>query len=277
MPGFFKRFAQNRGAIVGALWVLVVLFGALSAPFLAQTDPLRVGPQAFDPPSVRHLFGTDNQGRDVFSGVVYGTRVSLAVGVLAAVTSSVIGISVGAAAGFGGRLADAVLMRLAELFQIMPRFFLALLIVALFGSGVDRVVIVIGVLGWPQTARLVRAGILSLREQPFIEAAQAIGKPRGRICVRDILPNALPVAVVAGSLDVAQAILLEAGLSFFGLGDPNLISWGSMLHNAQTFLRHGWWLTLFPGLAIFLTVLAFNLVGDGVNDALNPKLKPRGA
>jgi peptide/nickel transport system permease protein len=175
-------------------------------------------------------------------------------------------------AGFKGGWADALLMRLTELFQVMPRFFLAILVVALFGSGIQQLILVIGMLGWPPTARLVRAGILSLREQPFVEAARATGVPGWRLCVREILPNSRPPAVVAGSLDVAQAILTEAGLSFFGLGDPNLVSWGSMLFNAQGFLRHGWWLTVFPGLAIFLTVVAFNLVGDGVNDALNPKL-----
>jgi peptide/nickel transport system permease protein len=191
-------------------------------------------------------------------------------------TSSGIGIIVGASAGFYGAWLDGLLMRLTELFQIMPRLFLAMLIIAVFGTGIERIVLVIGILGWPAMARLVRAGVLSLKEQQFAEAARAIGVGNARLCFREILPNALPPAIVVGSLDVAQAILMEAGLSFFGLGDRNLVSWGTMLFNAQTFLRHGWWLTLFPGLAIFVTVIAFNLVGDGINDALNPKLRERG-
>jgi peptide/nickel transport system permease protein len=277
VTSFAARFLRNRLAAIASLWILALGSLAVAAPWVAPGDPLRVGRDAFAPPGSGYLLGTDNQGRDVFTGVVYGTRVSLVVGLLAALTSSSVGVLVGAVAGFNGGWIDAFLMRLTELFQVMPRFFLAILVVALFGSGVQQLILVIGMLGWPPTARLVRAGILSLREQPFVEAARATGVPGWRLCVREILPNSLPPAVVAGSLDVAQAILTEAGLSFFGLGDPNLVSWGSMLFNAQGFLRHGWWLTVFPGLAIFLTVVAFNLVGDGVNDALNPKLHQRTA
>ena len=277
MKEFIRRFIRNRAAVVGGLWVVILLLVAVTAPWLAPMDPLRVGRDAFVPPGGQYLFGTDNQGRDVLSGVLFGARVSLLVGVLAALTSSGIGIIVGASAGFYGAWLDGLLMRLTELFQIMPRLFLAMLIIAVFGTGIERIVVVIGILGWPAMARLVRAGVLSLKEQQFVEAAHAIGVGNARLCFREILPNALPPAIVVGSLDVAQAILMEAGLSFFGLGDRNLVSWGTMLFNAQTFLRHGWWLTVFPGLAIFLTVIAFNLVGDGVNDALNPKLRERGA
>jgi peptide/nickel transport system permease protein len=276
MKEFIRRFIRNRAAVMGSVWVVILLLVAVAAPWLAPMDPLRVGRDAFVPPGGQYLFGTDNQGRDILSGVLFGARISLLVGVLAALTSSGIGIIVGASAGFYGAWLDGLLMRLTELFQIMPRLFLAMLIIAVFGTGIERIVLVIGILGWPAMARLVRAGVLSLKEQQFAEAARAIGVGNARLCFREILPNALPPAIVVGSLDVAQAILMEAGLSFFGLGDRNLVSWGTMLFNAQTFLRHGWWLTLFPGLAIFLTVIAFNLVGDGVNDALNPKLRERG-
>jgi len=277
MKHFVRRFVRNRAAVLGGAWVSILLLVALGAPWLAPMDPLRVGRDAFAPPGSSYLFGTDNQGRDILSGVVFGTRISLLVGVLAALTSSSIGIVVGAIAGFYGAWLDGLLMRLTELFQIMPRLFLAMLIIAVFGSGIERIVLVIGILGWPAMARLIRAGVLSLKEQQFAEAARAIGVGNARLCFRQILPNALPPAIVVGSLDIAQAILMEAGLSFFGLGDRNLVSWGTMLFNAQTFLRHGWWLTVFPGAAIFFTVMAFNLLGDGVNDALNPKLRARGA
>lgn len=246
---------------------------ALLAPWLAFEDPLRIGTTVFASPGSAHWFGTDNLGRDIFSGVLHGTRVSLVVGLLAAITSSCIGILIGSVSGFWGAWTDILLMRLTELFQVMPRFFLALFIMALFGTGVEKVIFVIGILSWPPTARLVRAEFLALKERDFIEAARATGEGSLRLCFRQILPNALPPVVVASSLGVAQAILLEAGLSFFGLGDPNLISWGTMLFNAQGYLRHGWWMSLFPGLAIFLAVLAINLMGDGINDALNPKLE----
>ncbi len=169
----------------------------------------------------------------------------------------------------------SILMRITELFQVLPRFFLALLIIALFGGGIDRVILVIGILSWPPTARLVRAEFLSLKQREFVEAARALGQSNLAISFREILPNALPPAIVTGSLDVAQAILLEASLSFFGLGDPNLVSWGGMLNSAQAFLRQAWWMSVFPGTAILLSVLAFNLFGDGVNDALNPRLKAK--
>ena len=275
MPPLLKRFTRNRAAMVGVLWIVLLGLVAIAAPQIAPVDPLHVGSEAFAPPGSRYLFGTDNQGRDVLSGVVYGARASLTVGLVAALTSSLIGIAVGMTAGYCGARFDATLMRLAELFQIMPRLFLGMLIIAVFGTGIGKIALVIGILGWPQIARLVRAGVLGLKQQQFVEAARALGAGGLRICLRQILPNALPPVVVAGSLDVAQAILLEAGLSFFGLGDPNAISWGTMLFAAQGFIRHGWWLTVFPGMAIFVTVLALNLVGDGINDTLNPKSRTR--
>lgn len=275
MQTFARRFLRNRAAAAAGVWVLIlILIGAL-APWLAPDDPLRVGRDAFAPPGAAHWFGADNQGRDIWSGILYGTQVSLMVGFFAAITSSSIGVAIGAAAGFYGRWVDTLLMRLTELFQVMPRFFLALIIISLFGAGIGKVVFVIGVLSWPPTARLIRAEFLVLKEREFIEAARATGIGNLALCFRQILPNALAPAVVAGSLDVAQAILLEASLSFFGLGDPNLVSWGTMLYNAQGYLHQGWWLSVFPGTAIFLAVLAFNLMGDGINEALNPRLRER--
>jgi len=270
---FARRFLRNLPAAAGAAWVLGMILVCALVPWLAASDPLRVGGDAFAPPGAAYWFGTDNQGRDIWSGILHGAQVSLAVGFLAAITSSSIGVAVGAAAGFHGGWVDSFLMRVTELFQIMPRFFLALIIISLFGAGIGKVIFVIGVLSWPPTARLIRAEFLTLKHRDFIEAARATGIGDLTLCFRQILPNAMAPAVVAGSLDIAQAILLEASLSFFGLGDPNLISWGTMLYNAQGYLRQGWWLSIFPGAAIFLAVLAFNLVGDGINEALNPRLR----
>jgi peptide/nickel transport system permease protein len=272
---FWRRFRRNRAAVFGL--GVVGLFGlvALLAPALASVDPFAISRASFQPPGEAYLMGTDALGRDVFSQLVHGARVSLTVGLLAAAVAIAIGIVVGATSGFyGGRL-DAVLMRITEMFQVMPRFILALVVVALLGGGLDRIIAVIGILSWPPAARLVRAQFLSLKEQEFVEAARSIGVSRPRIVVSEILPNALPPAIVAGSLDVAQAILLEASLSFLGLGDPNAMSWGTMLQEAQRYLRQAWWLSAFPGAAVFLTVLGFNLVGDGLNDALNPRLRER--
>jgi peptide/nickel transport system permease protein len=198
---------------------------------------------------------------------------SLMVGILAALTSSVIGIAVGAIAGFMGGKIDDVLMRITELFQVMPKFFLALMIAFFFGPSVWNIIFVIGILSWPSTCRLVRAEFLSLKEQEFVLAARSIGARKSSIIFNEILPNASPPVIVNASLQVASAILIEATLSFFGLGDPSWVSWGRMLYDAQRLLRVAWWVSFFPGASIFLVVLGLNLVGDGMNDALNPRLR----
>lgn len=231
------------------------------------------GPLA--PPGRAHLFGTDDLGRDIWTGVLHGARVSLLVGVLAAATSALIGVLVGSVAGFyGGRLGD-VLMRATEFFLVIPTFLLALVLVAVSRPSIWNIIFTLGILGWPSTARLARAEFLSLREREFVMAARAMGVYPVRILFRHILPNAAPPLIVNSSLGVATAILVEAGLSFLGLGDPNLFSWGLMLRNSREFLRMAWWMPTFPGLAIFVTVLSLNLVGDGLNDALNPRLRQR--
>lgn len=275
MTPFARRFARSRPALFGLAIVGLLVAAAAAAPLIAPQDPLQTSPAAFRAPGAEGLLGTDNLGRDIWSGVVHGTRVSLLVGMLAALTAAGVGIVVGTLSGYAGGRVDTGLMRTAELFQTIPQFFLALLVVALIGRGLEKIILVLGLLGWPLTARLIRAEFLSLKEREFVEAARAIGMPARRIAVRVILPNALPPAIVAASLGVAEAILLEAGLSFFGLGDPNLVSWGLMLQNAQSYLRRAWWMAVFPGIAIFLAVLGFNLVGDGLNDALNPRLRSR--
>lgn len=271
----WARYRKNGAAVGGLAIVVVLAAAALGAGWLTRYDPTALVGPPLRAPSAAHLFGTDSLGRDVLSGVLYGARVSLAVGLIAAATSAVIGVIIGAVSGFAGATVDVVLMRITELFQVVPRFFLALLIVALAGPGVEKIILVIAVLSWPSMARLVRAEFLSLREREFVEAARVLGASSSVIVAKHILPNALPPVIVAASLDVAQAILLEAGLSFFGLGDPDHVSWGTMLNNALAYLRSAWWMSVFPGLAIFFCVLGLNLVGDGLNDALNPRLRSR--
>ena len=275
MRPFWKSFARNRPAVFGLSVVLGFLALGLLAPWLAPVEPLATGPHSFRAPDSVYRLGTDDLGRDILSGVLWGARVSLAVGLLAALTSTGIGVAIGALAGFYGGLLDDLLMRVTEFFLIIPRFFLVLVMVALFGNSLWHVILAIGVLSWPVTARLVRVEFLALREKEFVESVRAAGASDPRIILRHILPNAIAPIVVSGSLQIARAILMEAGLSFLGLGDPNQTSWGVMLYNAQRFLRHAWWTATFPGLAIFLIVMGFNLVGDGLNDALNPRQKGR--
>lgn len=270
---FWYRFQRNRLGLAGLIFIILCIGVAIFAPLLTNKDPLEGGSNALLAPGRDgYLLGTDDLGRDIWTQLIYGARVSLTVGVLSALSTCIIGVAVGSLAGFFGGWVDAILMRISEFFQTLPRFVLALVVVALFGSGIFKLILVIAVLSWPQVARLVRAQFLSLRESPFVEAARVGGMGKLPLIVVEILPNALPPVIVVMSLDIAGAILIEAGLGFFGLGDPNLVSWGGMLNQAQVYLRQAWWLAFFPGLAISLIVLAFNLLGDSLNDALNSRL-----
>jgi len=271
---FWKRFRKNKGATVGFFFLLFLALVAILADVISTHDPMEPGVGwMLQPPSRQFLMGTDNLGRDIFSGVVHGARVSLVIGFAAAFTSILLGGIIGSISGYFGGWIDDLLMRFCELFQSMPRFLFALVIVVFFGNTIWNVVVVIGLLSWPRSARMVRSEFLRLRESEFVMSARAIGMRNARIIFRQILPNVLHILLVTGSLEVGAAILTEAGLSFLGAGDPNVMSWGRMLYNAQRFLRSAWWFSVFPGLGIFLTVLSLNLFGDGLNDAMNPKLK----
>jgi peptide/nickel transport system permease protein len=269
---FLRSFRKNRLAFIG-LWILAgVILTGLLGPFMAPFDPHSVGVgKRYHPLGIKFFMGTDNLGRDVLSRFLWGARTSLLVGFSAAAASTVLGVLIGTFAGFFGRRTDNLLMRVTELFQVIPRFFLALLAVALFGASTLNVIVAIGILSWPVTARLVRSEFLSQRKRYFVDAARMQGASSWNLIFIEILPNVSGVIVVNSTLMVAQAMLLEAGLSYIGVGDPTAVSWGVMLNQAQMSLTNAWWMAVFPGLGIFLSVLSLNLVGDGLNDVLNPR------
>jgi len=269
------QFRKNRAAEISLYLILVFILTAALADAVSPYDPFRLGDDTLLGPSPGHWMGTDDLGRDTLSRVIYGTRVPLLVGFLATATSMLLGILIGAFSGYFGGRTDVILMRATEYVLVVPRFFLALLVVAMLGTGIVKIVLVIGLLGWPEAARVVRAQFLTFREREFVLAARAIGASHIKVIFGEILPNAIPPAVVVASILIARAILLEAGLSFLGLGDPNLVSWGSLLSEAQERIGASVWLALFPGMALSLLVLCVNLFGDGINDVLNPKLRKK--
>jgi peptide/nickel transport system permease protein len=220
--------------------------------------------------------GTDMLGRNVLSGIVHGARVSLMIGVVSTAVAVLLGVLLGALAGFHGGWIDDALMRFTEFFQTIPSFVFAVVLVAIFRPSISSIVAAIAIVSWPPIARLVRGEFLSLRSREFVQAAVVVGESNLRIIAAQILPNAVSPIVVTGSLMVASSILLESALSFLGLGDPNMMSWGYMIGAARSVIRNAWWMSTFPGIAIFLTVLAINLVGEGLNDALNPRLARKG-
>ncbi|MFU8883058.1 MAG: ABC transporter permease [Rhodobacterales bacterium] len=270
----FKRFAQNRGAAIGLVILLIVVLTAVLGPLIYTDSPWRMVQRPFLPPfTVDGLpLGTDALGRDVMAGLVYGARVSLLVGLVSTVVALLIGVPIGAAAGYFGGFVDDALMRFTEFFQTIPSFALAIVLLAIFQPSLSYVILAIAIVSWPPVARLVRGEVLSLRSREYVEAATLSGQSTLQIIIRQILPNALPPIIVLASLMVATAILLESSLSFLGLGDPNVMSWGYMIGTARTVIRTAWWLSFIPGVAILLTVLAMNLIGEGLNDALNPRL-----
>jgi len=272
-----SRALRTPGGVLGFTLTLMFIGLALAAHVVAPADPFASVGSPLNPPSRAYTLGTDDLGRDVFSGIVHGTRTSLTVAFAVILIASIIGIAVGAVAGYRGGGVDDLLMRGTEAVQIVPRFFLAVIVIAMFGPGLDRVVFVLGVTSWPAIARVVRAETLSLARREFVDAAHAIGARTPRILLRHVLPNAVPTALVVISLNAASVILLEAGLGFIGLGDPRSISLGYLANNAQRFMRVAWWMTLFPGAAIALAVLGLNLVGDALSDLSNPRRPGRTA
>jgi peptide/nickel transport system permease protein len=273
---FLRVFARNRGAVAGVIVLILVAILAATAGTLFPFSPWDMRGAPFAPPGdADFLLGSDSLGRDVAAGIAYGARVSLLIGGVSTVVAVLIGVTLGAVAGYASGLIDDTIMRFTEFFQTVPSFVLAVVLVAIFSPSLGSIVAAIAIVSWPPVARVIRAEVLSLRTREFVQAAEVLGRSRLSIISREILPNALSPLIVLASLMVASAILLESGLSFLGLGDPNLMSWGFMIGAGRSVIRLAWWMSVFPGLAIFLTVLALNLVGEGLGDALNPRLAHR--
>jgi peptide/nickel transport system permease protein len=272
---FWSRLQRNRLAMTGLALVLGLFAVALLAPVLAPQDPNFIDlKQVLMPPSPDHLLGTDTLGRDVLSRIIYGARISLLVGFVAVGIATLIGILVGSLAGYYGGLVDTVLMRLVDLMLCFPTLFLILAVIAVLGPSIWNIMVVIGVTGWMGVARLVRAEFLSLREREFVAAARALGASDARLIFRHLLPNALTPVMVSATLGVAGAILVESSLSFLGLGvQPPTPSWGNILTMGKDNIEIAWWLSLFPGLAILVTVMSYNLLGEGIREAIDPRLR----
>jgi peptide/nickel transport system permease protein len=272
-----RHFRKSKLALVGLALIIIFYLIALLAPLLAPFDPIEQGDLAtmrYLAPSAEHLLGTDRFGRDVLSRILYGARISLAIGFIATAISITVGTLIGAIAGyFGGRI-DAALMRFTDMVLAFPRLVLLIMIVALFEPSLTVIIAVLGLTQWPGTTRIVRGDVLSLREREFIHAARALGMGRARIILRHIVPNVMAPVIVTATLGIGNTIVLEAGLAFLGLGiQPPTPTWGSMVADGRDNLIGAWWVATFPGLTIVLIVLAFNLVGDGLRDALDPRLR----
>lgn len=270
----WRMFVKNKAALIGFCLLILILLMALVGPIFYSIDPYDIVWAPMTRPGESDFWlGTDYLGRDIMAGIIHGSRATLAVGVAAALFTVFIGVTVGALAGFYGSLVDNLLMRVTEFFQVLPPLLFAMVLVTLFSPSLTMIAVSIGVVSWPSVARLVRAEFLSIREREYVMAARSIGSRNRHIIWRVILPNALPPLIVSANLNVGTAILFEAGLSFLGLGDPNIMSWGFMIGSSRNYIFTCWWAVTFPGLAIFLTVLCISLIGDGMTDALNPKLR----
>ena len=272
---FWQTFSGNQLAVGGSVVVGALVILAVLAPLLAPWDPSRLDTtRILAPPSNSHWLGTDQLGRDVLSRVLYGARISLAVGFVSVGIATLIGVLLGSAAGYHGGMVDTVIMRLVDLMLVFPRFFLLLAVLALLKPSIWTIMTIIGLTGWMGVARLVRAEFLTLREREFVIWSESIGAGTLRVVFRHILPNALAPVLVAMTLGIPAAILTESGLSFLGLGvQPPYATWGNILNDGKDVLEIAWWMTLYPGLAILITVLSYNLMGEGIRDALDPRLR----
>ncbi len=278
MKAFLQQYLRHYGAVAGLVIFTFVALVAIGASVLYEQSPwmMVAKPMIMPFSNAGYPMGTDMLGRDVMAGLAHGARVSLMVGLVATFVALVVGILVGAIAGYSGGWVDDVLMGVTEFFQTIPQLVMAVMVVAILSPTLTSIIGAIALVSWPPVARLVRGEFLALREREFVQAAVVIGQRPMRIILTQILPNAMSSIIVMGSFMVATAILTEAALSFLGLGDRNAMSWGFMIGAARTVIRQSWWLSIGPGVAILVTVLAINLIGEGLNDALNPHLRQRG-
>lgn len=272
-----RAYFRSPPAVIGLILLLLVVAMAVSAGWLFPRDPLALAgrPLVWPFANPRFPLGTDNSGRDIAAQIFYGARISLLIGGVATIIAIVIGIVIGAVAGYYGGWVDNVLMRVTEAFQTLPNFLLLLVLVAVFGSTITTVIVAVGIVSWPAPARLTRAEFLSLRNREFVQAGRTLGLKDLKLIFGEILPNALPPVIVYASVVMAVSILLESALAFLRLSDPNVASWGNLIGLGRDVLRVQWYVSAIPGIAILVTVLAVSLVGQGLNDALNPRLKGR--
>ena len=272
----WEMFRRNHAAVAALVVLGLIVIGAIIGPFLYPTDPFEMVWAPFSPPGAEgFLLGTDYLGRDLMAMIINGARVSLIIGLAAAVVSIFIGVTIGALAGFYRGILEEILMRITEFFQVLPTLLFSMVIVALFGASLEVVTIAIGIVSWTAVARITRAEFLRIRELEYVTASRAAGASNITLITRVILPNALPPIIVQAALMVGSAILFEAGLAFLGLSDPNVVSWGQIIGSNRPYILDASFTVTIPGLAIFVTVLSISLIGDGLNDALNPKLRAR--
>ena len=265
---------KNPLAIIGITIVFGVIFVAIFAPFIATYDPIEINPiMRLQPPSIDHLFGTDSAGRDIFSRIIWGSRISLQRGIFVVTTAMIFGTLVGMISGYFGGIFDEIIMRISDIFMAFPYLVFALALTAALGRGITNVMLALAIVWWPAYARLIRSRVLEIKELQYVEAAIANGTGHFRILFKHILPNAISPVIVQGSIDFGQAIIFAAGLSFLGVGaQPPTPEWGAIVTEGSKYMREAWWYAAFPGLAILITVIGFNMLGDALRDLLDPRM-----
>ena len=278
MKKICKTIKGDRQLLAGMIGIVILLALVILAPVVASENPHHYGKDILNSLGQNgHLLGTNHMGQDIYSMIIYGVRTSLRVAVISALISGVLGVLIGGVAGFFGGKVDTFVSELINVFMMLPSFFLILLIIALFGNSITNVMVVIGITTWPSNAKVMRAQALSLRQRTFVKSAEAMGETKLQILFKYILPNGIFPVIANTTMGMSNAILTEAGLSFLGLGDPSIISWGQMIYTGKQYITSAWWISAFAGIAIVITVLVFYLLGDGLNHVLNPKHLNRGA
>lgn len=278
MKKICKTIKGDRQLLAGMIGIVILLALVILAPVVASENPHHYGEDILNSLGQNgHLLGTNHMGQDIYSMIIYGVRTSLRVAVISALISGVLGVLIGGVAGFFGGKVDTFVSELINVFMMLPSFFLILLIIVLFGNSITNVMVVIGITTWPSNAKLMRAQALSLRQRTFVKSAEAMGETKLQILFKYILPNGIFPVIANTTMGMSNAILTEAGLSFLGLGDPSIISWGQMIYTGKQYITSAWWISAFAGIAIVITVLVFYLLGDGLNHVLNPKHLNRGA